>query len=106
MMLAWKLLHPRMTLAHLGNIQYWFDDKDPLSAREQVNKHYGFAGGWKPFPKFKLGAGDSPSLCYPEDPPTRPLAITQLRDERIVFYEHSWLAVFQKDGNWEVCRCD
>ena len=46
------------------------------------------------------------SLTYPGDPPLKPIAMTQLRDEVILFYEYDWLCVIQPDGAFEVSRVD
>lgn len=103
MIVKWKMLHPEMTIEHLGYIPYWLDEANPKSAREQLNDGYQ-CGGWRPFPGFKLR--DDNSLVYPNDPPTIPLAQGRLRDELIVFYPHSWVAVIQPDRSFEVCRMD
>lgn len=102
-MIEWIMLHPKMTLEHLGYIPYWLDEANPKSAREQLNDGYHF-GGWRPFPGFKLM--DDNSLTYPGDPPMRPLARAKLRDELVVFYPHSWVGVIQPDRSFEVCRMD
>lgn len=101
--LEWKMLHPRMTMEHLGFIPYWLDDSNPKRAAEQLNDGYQF-GGWEPFKGFTLR--DDNALTYPGDPPQMPLAEARLRDELIVFYPHSWVAVIQKDRSFEVCRMD
>lgn len=101
--LQWEMLHPKMTLRHLGYIPGWLSPSDPKSAREQLSEGYKF-GGWQPFKGFTLN--DDNSLSYPGDPPIKPLAKAQLRDETIVFYDHSWVAVIQKDRSFEVCRMD
>lgn len=102
-MIVWEMLHPRMTVEHLGHIIYWLDDFNPKSATEQLNDGYQF-GGWQPFKGFKLREDNA--LLYPGDPPTIPLAQAQLRDELVVFYDHSWVAVIQPDRSFEVCRMD
>lgn len=45
-------------------------------------------------------------LLYPGDPPLKLLAERKFRNETLLFYEHSWLAIMQEDGTWEVCRVD
>lgn len=102
-MLQWEFLHPKMTMEHLGYIPYWLYDENPKSAREQLDAGYQF-GGWQPMQGFKLT--DDNCLTYPKDPPLRPLAQAQLRDELIVFYDHAWVAVIQADRSFEVCRMD
>lgn len=102
-MIDFELLHPRMTKAALGYIPYWLSVDNPKSAREQLDEGYTF-GGWQPFEGFKLAPDNS--LHYPGDPPTVPLAQAKLRDELVVFYPHSWVAVIQPDRSFEVCRMD
>jgi len=87
-MLVWEFLHPRMTPEHLGFLPGWLDENDPRPAKEQ----------------FKLIKNNW--LTYPDDPPLRPLAQCQFRDELIVFYDHAWVMIKQADGSFEVCRMD
>jgi hypothetical protein len=103
MALSVKILHPRATMEHLGMIPLWLDERNPKSAREQLNDAYPF-GGWDPFTGFRLG--DDNSLRFPGDPPQRPIAEMRLRDECILMYEHSWVAIIQPDRSFEVCRMD
>jgi hypothetical protein len=105
-MIGFKLLHPDMTLGHLGNIPMFLDADDQRSAREQLDAGYKFAGGWQPFNGFTLN--DDYTLSYPGDPPMQPLALAVLRNERIVLYECSWVAIIQPDRSrsFEVARLD
>ncbi len=102
-MIKFELLHPRMTQAHLGFIPQWLSEGNPKSAAQQLHDGYAF-GGWDPFQGFTLNKDNS--LSYPGDPPQRPLAQAKLRDELIVFYPSSWVAVIQPDRSFEVCRMD
>jgi hypothetical protein len=102
--LEWKMLHPKMTMAHLGYIPFWLHENDPRTAREQLNAGYQF-GGWSPFHGWTELKEDN-TLVYPNDPPLKPLAEARLRDELIVFYDHAWVAVIQADRSFEVCRMD
>jgi hypothetical protein len=99
----WKLLHPKMTLEHLGYIPGWLRGEDPRSAREQIDAGYLF-GGFQPFEGFRLEADNS--LSYSGDPPIRPLAEARFRDELVVFYPHSWVAIIQPDRSFAVARID
>lgn len=101
--LQWKFLDRRMTMAHLGYIPYWLSESNPKSAAKQIDEGYAF-GGWSPFKGFTLEADNS--LSYPGDPDMPPLAEARLRDELIVFYPHSWVAVIQPDRSFEVARID
>lgn len=103
-MVVWEMLHPQMRPDMLGLLVLWLDDEDPRPAKDQFNGHYAHGGGWRPFGKFKLGADNS--LHYPEDPPLTPLAQCWLRDELVVFYDHAWVAIIQKDRSFEACRMD
>lgn len=104
MISVWLLLHPEITAEMLGDIPLWLSSDDPRPAKEQIDTAYRHGGGWDPFPGFRLL--DDNSLKYPGDPPTMPLAQTKLRDELIVFYDFSWLAIIQPDRSFEVCRVD
>ena len=104
MRVQWELLHPRMTMAHLGFIPHWLHDDDPDTAAAQIHKHYTFGGGWDSFKGFTLQEDDS--LTYPGDPPMKPLARAHLRNETILFYDHSWVAVVQPDRSFEAARID
>jgi hypothetical protein len=103
-----KFLHPRCTYEHLGFIPDWLHDANPAPAKEQLHACYGHGGGWSPFNGFKLGADDS--LNYPGDPPQKPFAEISFDDpertERVLMYEHSWVAIIQADRSFEVCRMD
>jgi len=94
--------HPRATLEHWGYIPGWLSEKDPRPAREQLDT--GYISGWHPFEGFSMNSQEA--LCYPGDPPQHPLAEIRLRDERIILYPSSWVAIVQKDGSFEVCRMD
>ena len=88
----------------LGLLPQFLDEHNPMTATEQLHVSYAHGGGWHPFQGFRMDAAGN--LCYPGDPPLRPLAEAKLRDERIVLYERSWVAVIQPDGYFEVCRMD
>ena len=102
-MLDWELLHPKMTLDHLGYLPSFVLSTDPRPAREQFNERYAF-GGWQPFHGFRLA--NTNSLMYPGDPPMKPLAEAKLREELICFYPSSWVAIIQPDRTFEVARLD
>jgi hypothetical protein len=103
-MMVWVLLHPNMTPAHLGLLPGMLSLEDPRPAKEQFNERYAHGGGWSPFKGFTLHADNT--LTYPQDPPLRPLAQLQFRDELIVFYDHAWVVIIQKDRCFEACRMD
>jgi len=99
-------LHPRATIEHAGSIPYMLSDDSSLSIREQLDVGYRHGGGWQPFRGFELLADDS--LSYPGDPPQRPILEFQVegRDQRVLLYEHSWVAIINPDRSFEVCRMD
>lgn len=103
-MITWHLLHREVTPETLGYIPGWLSEADPRPAAEQLNEHYAHGGGWQPFHGFTLGEGNI--LQYPGDPPIKPLAFARLRDEAILFYPYSWVAIVQPDLSFEVCRMD
>jgi hypothetical protein len=77
-------------------------------AQTQLHRNYAHGGGWHDFDGFTLSdrEGDEPKLLYPGDPPTHAIAHWKLRDERIVLFEHAWVAIIQPDGSFRVARMD
>ena len=95
--------HPKATLDNMGFFPTFLIESDPRPAREQINERYSYGGGWSPMHNFRK-TGDI--LKYPGDPPLHPICELLFRDERIVMYEASIFMIVQKDGSWEVARCD
>lgn len=79
---------------------------DPRPAVEQLNENYAHGGGWHDFQGFTLVPGDEPKLTYPGDPPTHAIAYWELRDELIILFENSWVAVVQPNGSYRISRMD
>jgi hypothetical protein len=102
--MKWEFLHSAMTMDHLGLIPDMLSEYDERPAKEQLDTGYMHGGGWRPFKGFKMRKDKA--LIYPNDPPMMPLALTNLRNEVIIFYQHSWVAIVQLDGSFEVCRMD
>lgn len=102
-MIPYRLIHPQATIDHTGYIPQWLSEDNPKSTREQLNDGYAF-GGFDPFKGFRLNADDS--LSYPGDPPQHPIIEFTLRNERVLMYPSSWVAVIQQDCSFEVCRMD
>jgi hypothetical protein len=100
-MMLWIKTDPRVDLGFLPS---FLSDTDPRPASIQIDTNYGHGGGWRPQPGFALLKDHT--LKYPGDPPIKPLAMTNLRHELICFYPYSYLAIFQPDGTFEVCRVD
>lgn len=100
----WEYLHEVVTREWLGLLPEMLNDANPAPAREQFDRGYQHGGGWRPFVGFKLlGNG---CILYPGDPSLRPLARTQLRDEKITLFECSWVMIQQPDGSYEIARMD
>lgn len=100
-----QVLDIRTTLDHVGFIPYWLNLDDPRPASEQLDAHYGHGGGWRPQSGFTR-MGITFKLSYPGDPPLKPLVAMELRDELILIYSYGYVAIFQKDGKFEICRMD
>lgn len=91
----------------LGAIPDFLHDDDPRPARDQFDERYVW-GGWRPQEGFTW-VSPAPlglTIQYPGDEPLSPLAYTHLRNEVIVLYRHSFVAIFQRDGSFEVSRLD
>ena len=98
--------HPRATLELMGYIPNFLDDNDPRPACEQINEKYSYGGGWSPLVPKRWTMLSGERLKYPEDPPLSPMCELRMRDERIVLYPSSVVAIIQPDGSFEVCRLD
>jgi hypothetical protein len=95
---------PHATLEQMGFIPGFLDETDPRHACEQIDERYNYGGGWEPWPGFTMIEGER--LKYPGDPPLAPICELRMRDERIVLYPASIVAIIQPDGSFEVCRLD
>ena len=106
-MVRFELLHPKMTLEHLGFIPQMLNPQDPRPAAEQFDKNYAHGGGWSPNvgSAFKMDPATK-TLKYPGDPAMKPLARAKFRDEEIYFYESAVVAIVQSNGTFEVSRMD
>jgi hypothetical protein len=101
----WELLHPGMTMDHLGYLPSFLHADDPRSAKEQINERY-VHGGWQSTGMGKTRLTADNRLLYPGDPPLKPVAQTKLRDELIVLYPSDFVAIIQKDRSFDVARLD
>ena len=93
----------------VGYIPEFFSENDPRSAREQLHENYAHGGGVRPFPGFTLQSWQSPGeayLSYPGDPPMREVSRATLRDETIIVFDYSWLAIIQPSGDHIITRVD
>jgi len=103
-MSEWEMLHHKMTIDHLGLLPDFLQDWDMRPAKEQINQRYAHGEGWSPMNGFSMGSYYV--LYYKGDAPLKPLARLVFRSELILFYNHAWLAIVQKDGSYEVSRVD
>lgn len=85
-------------------LPHWFNPNVEETAQQAIHRHYGHGGGWQPFHGFVMGPGNA--LAYPGDPKLYPVARATFRGQEIYVYEHSWIAVVNPDGSYEVCRVD
>jgi hypothetical protein len=105
-MMVYFPLHPKFTIDHLGYLPGFLDEEDPDTARQQLDKNYRHGGGWRPMPGWEIMDMDDMTICYPGDPPLKPIAFTILHDETIYFYIHAFVLILQKDGSFEIARMD
>lgn len=88
----------------MGYVPFFFSENDSRSAGEQLDANYSHGGGWNPMPKWEH-LGDH-VIKYPGDPKLRPIAVGELRDEKIFFYDHAIVAIFGADGAFGAGRVD
>jgi len=101
--------NPRLTdLDLVGYTPQFLDSSNPDDAVAQLHTNYGHGGGWHDMRGFTLDESnpDAPLLRYPDDPPTEAVAYWKLRDERIILFDHAWVAVVQPGGSFRVSRMD
>ena len=79
-------------------------DKRP--AREILDENYRHGGGWSPFEGFKVADPKKFSIKYPGDPTMRPHSLITFNHEVVAFYDSDWVAIWQPDGSFEICRMD
>lgn len=107
--MQWLLTHPRATPEHLGYVPSFFSEDDPRPAREQLDERYAHGGGFRPaLGALRLHPGNAGRayLTYPGDPPFPEIARTTLRDERLIFFDRSYLAIVQADDSHVLCKVD
>lgn len=88
-----------------GYLPQFLDNRNPASAKEQLDANYQHGGGWRPFQGFVMRFPNH-SIKYPGDPAHHPLAVIHMRDEDIYIYQHAWVAIVQKDNSYEIARMD
>jgi hypothetical protein len=107
----WTFVHPQATPEMLGFIPSFLNEADSADAVTQLHSAYAHGGGWSDFKGFELiASADLPivdwRLEYPDDPALRSIAYADLRAERIVLFEHAWVAVIQPDFTYRISRMD
>lgn len=97
----------RLTLRDmLGDIPFWLSAVHDGGAVDQIDRMYGpIGGGWRDSTGFQLDV-ERGLLSYPSDDPLRLIASAELRTERILIFDGSWVAVVQPDGSSRVARID
>jgi len=88
-----------------GLLPTFFSNDDSRPAYEQLLANYQFGMPGKGFTLTGNSTKDW-RLCYPEDPPLRPVSFAMLRGEALVLFEYEWLAILQPDGAFIVHRVD
>jgi hypothetical protein len=88
-----------------GYLPQFLDELDKDSAEKQLHKNYMHGGGFNHFDGFTMHP-ETYVLTYPNDPPFGPIAHAYLRDELVLFYPHSWVAIVQKDKSFRIARMD
>lgn len=78
---------------------------DTRPARTQFDENYAHGGGWRPQEGFTMDPSTK-QLLYRGDPPLNPQGFTTLREELIIFYDFSYVAIVQPDDSFEVSRMD
>lgn len=101
---AWTYLHHAVGPDWLGYLPDFIVNDDPRPAREQFDERYIF-GGWRPQPGWTRNP-ETGAMKYPGDPAMKPIAERRLRDELILLYASSYVAIVQPDGSFEMARVD
>lgn len=80
-------------------------EADDRPAIDQIKERY--IGGWNPFEGFDLvkNKDGSYQLEYPGDPPMKERSRAKLRDELLVLFDYSWVAVINKSAH-QIARMD
>lgn len=112
--LVWRT-YAGVNRVNLGLLPFFLTPLDQRPAAVQFNERYriggshshpGFTlGGWRPMPGFTMN--EARYLDYPGDPALPPLAFTRLREEIIIVYQYSIIAILNQDtGDLSVARLD
>lgn len=102
--LPWEFASGR-SFHDLGLIPVIILRDDPRPVAEQLNDRYSHGGGWRPMARWKLNI-DTREAQYPGDPRFQAIAWARLREERLMFFPYSWMAIIQPDDSFEMGRLD
>lgn len=105
--MIWTTNNPRA----LGLIPSFLSEHDPRPVKEQINEGYAHGGGWSKFDGFDIKGFDpvdpmKTSIRYPGDPPFQCIAWVALRNEVVLVFGYSWVAIVQENGDYEIARLD
>ncbi len=90
-----------------GFIPGFLSVHDPRPAVEQIADNYAHGGGWNSFTHvFRPDFANLEMHSTVGDPPIRCMAMSILRGEIIMLFEHDWLVIIQPDGTWDCARLD
>lgn len=95
-----------------GAIPAMLSVNDPREAVEQLDEGYAHGGGWRDWRDDNPWELDLRSellesvLRYDGDEWLKCVAETRLRDERVLVFELSLVAVVSGSGEWRLCRMD
>ena len=89
----------------LGFLPGFLSLGDPRPAARQIDERYAHGGGWRPSSTIKYKPGGLIYLSL-DDLTLGALAYADLRQERLFFYEHEYLAIVQPSGRAEIARID
>lgn len=101
----WLPMRSGVKAADFGFLVSFLRTDDPRPAREQIDERY--VGGWCDFEGFTLTIDlAGATLNYPGEPPMHGIAFCSFRKERVILFEHDWVAIVQLDGSFKVARLD
>lgn len=103
-MIDWVAFHPQAE-DMLGYIPSFVSDTDKRPLREQLDSAYRHGGGFRPMEGWTF-TPETASITYPGDPALKPVAAASIGDETLFVYPHAWVAIVDKDGNFQIARMD
>ena len=94
-----------------GLLNMMLETEDDRPAKEQFDERYAHGGGWSSFggDKWTIDkplSKEAVTLTYDGDEAYPELARATMRDETVILFESSWVAIIQPDATFEVARMD